>query len=228
MTDLVAVDYEALEFSVIAWPDRARALPVTSPATYEQAAELLKAIKALRAEIANSCDPIIASTNKAHQAALHQKRELEAPLEEAEKILKRSLAAFVDAEERKRREEEARRAAEARERDEAAKLEEAAALEAAGEPEAATRVLEAPSVAPPPVVESTVPAVAGVSTREVWRGVVTDIVALCKGVAEGRVPVTAVTPHMPAINSAARAMRAAFAWDGCRAVCDRQVAARSR
>ena len=63
--------------------------------------------------------------------------------------------------------------------------------------------------------------------RETWKGVVDDLRALCRGVAEGKVPRTAVTPNMPSINGAARAMKGELNWPGCRAIRETGVAAKA-
>jgi hypothetical protein len=145
--------------------EQAKGTVIETAAQYEAAGGLLTSIKALRGRIAESCDPVIDAAHKAHKAACAQKRDLEAPLVEAEGILKPRIATYLDAEERRRREEEARLQAEAQKAAEDAALAEAAALEMAGDREAASAVIEAPVVAPVVVLPRKPPKVDGVAMR---------------------------------------------------------------
>lgn len=175
MTTALALPDEtfgALEMEAVAWPDRARQIAITNATEYEAAATFLTGVKALRDEIDRATRPVIEAAHATHKAALAQKRTLDAPLDEAERIVKGTIRAFLDLEERKRREEEARLAAEQRKADEESRLREAEALEQAGEPEAAQQVLEMPVVTPPPVLPP--PRVEGVSSRTAWKWKLVD------------------------------------------------------
>ena len=218
-----------LESKALAWPDQARALKVVDTATYTEAGEMLRGIKALRNEIAESCDPVISAAHKAHKVAVEQKKTLEAPLVTAETVLKGAMGRYVESEQRKAREEAARLAAEQRRIDEERRLAEAVDLEAAGEMEAAAKLIEEPVVSlPPPVVRSAVPKLAGVSTRDVWRFEVTDLAALVKAVAEGRASIGLLAANETAIGGMVRSLKGAAAIPGVRVWEETGIAASGR
>jgi hypothetical protein len=91
-----------------AFVERARSLQVIDDATYVRASQQLVAIKSLRGEADAAFDPIITDAHKAHKTALEQKKKVEAPLIEAEGLLKRSMSGYVMEQERMRAEEERR------------------------------------------------------------------------------------------------------------------------
>jgi hypothetical protein len=167
---------DGVKTEALAWPDRARSTTVTDDGSYTIAAELLKGIKALRQKIAETFDPHIKRAFDAHRALCREKQDAEAPLTEAEGVLKRSLIAYDTEQERVRRAEETRLREEARRQEEQRRLDEAAALELqAAETDdellraEAEEMLAAPIETPAVVVAKTTPKVAGVSFREVWK-----------------------------------------------------------
>jgi len=79
--------------------------------------------------------------------------------------------------------------------------------------EALMRPVEAPVVAAPTFQRQT-----GLGIRETWKAEVKDIKALCRAVADGRVPDTYVTANMTALNSRARSDKQAMQVPGVVAV----------
>ncbi|HCU25404.1 MAG TPA: hypothetical protein DF383_10315 [Deltaproteobacteria bacterium] len=158
-----------LETKALSVPDQARAIQITDTNTYTKAGELLLAIKDLRKEIDATFDPIVKKAHEAHKEAVAQKKKVEAPLAEAEGIIKPRIAAYQAEQERIRREEEARLREEARKREEEERLALALEAEKEGMPEVAEEILEVPAFVPPPVVPSSTPKVSGISTRTVWK-----------------------------------------------------------
>lgn len=226
----VALDASAaedLEFRAITWPERARAVAVLNAETFQLAGELLTGIKTLRKEIDDTTRPVIDAAHRAHKAACDQKRKLEAPLIEAETILKTAMAAYQREEEARRRKEEARLRELARKAEEEARLAEAERLEAEGEKELAAQVLDLPPVVAAPVLPPP-PKVDGIATRKLWRAEVLDLRALCRGVADGTVPANLVQPNQAALNQMAVALKETFALPGCRAVVETTIAAGRR
>jgi hypothetical protein len=219
---------EELEFRSLTWPDKARARSVTTADEFRLAGELLTGIKTLRKEIADTCDPVIAAAHRSHKAATEQKRKLEAPLVEAENLLKASMAKYQRDEDDRRRREEARLREEARKAEEQARLEEALRLEAEHEPELAAAVLEQPAAVVLPPVLPPAPKVDGISTRKLYRAEVTDVRALCRGIADGSVPLNLVAPNQTALNQMAVALKDSFAVAGCRVVVETSIAAGRR
>lgn len=215
----------ALEQQAQTWPERARALVITADEHFAAAGELLTGIKALRKDIADTCDPVIAAAHASHKAAVAQKQKLEAPLATAEATLKQAMLGYRREQERKRDEERRVLEAERRRLEEEERLREAVALEAAGQPELAERVLELPSTAPPVVLPPPAPAVAGVTVRKVWKAEVTDKAALVRAIAAGQVPLAAVDVNATVLRQQALSLGAEFRWPGCRAFQEEQMAA---
>ena len=127
----------------------AKGFKIVTSMQYSEAGEKLKGIMGLKRRIQDVFMPHIKRAFDAHKALVAEKGQHEAPLIEAEVILKRSMLAFQLEEERKRKELEAKAQEEARKERE--KLEaRAAKLEAKGKAEqaAALQVAAASVVAP--------------------------------------------------------------------------------
>lgn len=158
------------------WPERARSLQIVDDGTYLLAAETLKGIKSLRAEVDATFDGIISKAHAAHREACSQKKAAEMPLIEAEQVIKRAMGAFDEAQERARREEQRRLEEAERRRIEEDRINLAAHMEREGKAfgddamvQEAHELIEQPivtTVAPP---ARTVPKVAGVSMSDVWK-----------------------------------------------------------
>lgn len=199
----------------LTWPDRARALAVTTPENYVEAGELLKAIKALRKEVDATFDPIISAAFAAHREACAQKKKAETPLAEAEQILKRGLITYDTEQEQLRVAEQIRRQEEARKDEERRRVEEAAALEreALANPcreeaqqqfQEAEALITAPLDAPSVIVPKSTPKVEGLSYSEKYSADPNvDIKKLCAAVASGECPTSYVLPNMVALNKRA-------------------------
>jgi hypothetical protein len=165
----------------LAWPDRARALKIIDVATYTAAGVMLTGVKALRGKVKETFDPIVEAANKTHKEACKQRTNADAPLVEAEKILKAAIASFDDERARIDREEHASRLAAVQAQSETLTLETAAALESAGLHEQAAQILEVGVAAPAAVIiQKSTPDVAGISFTNRWTGKVTDKVAFLK------------------------------------------------
>src|SRR5262245_15698153 len=94
---------QELEIRTLSVPDRAKCLTIETNDQFVEAGELLKTIKGLRAEIDATFDPIISKAHSAHKEALEQKRKVDAPLVQAETILKPRIAHYLDEQERIRK-----------------------------------------------------------------------------------------------------------------------------
>ncbi len=235
--DLMAWEEADLTARTQTWPERAGALQIVDDASCVLAAELLKGIKDLRKEIDETFDGIIAKAFAAHKEACSKKRLHEAPLLEAERLLKASLGAYHTAQEIKRQaeqrrlEEVARREAEDRRVAEAADMERAAL--AGPEPDLdalydAQQLLEQPIEAPSVVLPAATPKMAGVSFRETWRADVTNLRELCRAIADGHQPTSLVLPNQTALNGLARSLKNQARVPGVRFVAEKTVAAGTR
>lgn len=143
----------------------ARAIEITDQDSLDFAAlYLTDGIKPALKRIAATFDPIDTAQKAARKITIAERKKLEGPLLEAERIIKTSIGDYQLEQQRVAAAEEAERIRVAREEAEARQLEEAAALEEAGHEEAAIEKLAAPAV--PVVVEKpAAPKAEGVSVR---------------------------------------------------------------
>jgi hypothetical protein len=155
-------------------PDRAKAITIQSNDDYIRAGEILLTIKELRKEINSFFDPICAKAFEAHKEAVAQKKRADAPLVEAEGIIKPRIAAWNAEQERIRKAEEDRLREEARKQEEERRLEDAILAEQSGNKEEAAAIMDTPVQAPVVVVPKSVPKVAGVAMTKQWKFRITD------------------------------------------------------
>lgn len=217
---------EALDIQVIETAEAADSIVVNSPETYVAAAEALKAAKALQREIKEFFDPLKKAAKEAHHKLCESEKEKLAPLDAAIADIGKKLTAYDQEQERLRREEEARLRELAAKREEEARLMEAIELEAMGETAEANRIIDEP---PPPTivrVEKATPQVSGVSFRASYRAEVTDLRALVRAVADGKVPLLAIVPSETFLNQQARAMKETLDYPGVAVIRDRTVTTR--
>lgn len=204
----------------------AHTFKVTSVAQYEEAGGMLKAIMALKKQVAETFDPHIKRAYDAHRSLVSEKRLHETPLEDAEKALKKVMLGFQMAEEQKRREAEARAQEEARKQREKLEAQAAKAAEKGKVEKAAVLQATAASVVSP-IIPTTTPKLAGVSTRVTWKAEVTDLMTLVKAVAAGTVPLNALLADNAFLNGQARAMKDTLAYPGVKAVQETGLSSRS-
>ena len=146
--NLVMPETNELEIRALAWPDRARATTISSDAEFIAGADLLGEIKSLRDEIDATFDPIVSAAHAAHKEALRQKARHDAPLAEAERIIKGSLSSYRSEQERKRALEAAALRDAARKLEEERIIAEALEAERDGDAEAAAEIISAPIAQP--------------------------------------------------------------------------------
>ena len=177
------VEVVELETKALAWPDLARQLVITDDPSFSSAGSMLTGIKDLRKEMDTTFDPIISKALDAHREAIKQKKRHEAPLVEAEMIIKRGLSLYRESQEVKRMAERLFLEAAARKREEERILAEAEEAEADGDATAAEEIISQP-VAPPPVhMAPATPKTQGISFRETWQFQVVSITELVRHVA---------------------------------------------
>lgn len=241
MTNLSVASKTDLERESATWADRARGLSITDNASCVQASHLLRSIKGLRTDIANWFAPHIDAAMETKRKAeagrkglVDEKDRMEAPLVEAEGVIKRTLLAWETEQECIRRDEERRLQAEADRRAEAIALEGAAALELEANRtgnvemlQEAHDILSQPTEAPIVAVRPTMPKVQGVTYRDNWKAHDdVNIRVLAAAVVEGSVSTTFLTPNMTALNNFARATKGTQSVPGVKLFNDRQIAAR--
>lgn len=179
--DVLEFPDRAVVSEALTWPERAKSATITDEQSYHAAAQLLLGIKDLRKKIAETFDPHCKRAFEAHRALTKEKADAEAPLTEAERIIKDSIRAFDAEQDRIRREQQRIADEAARVAAETEMLERAAALEAEGHAfgddamvEEAHALIETPVTAiAAPVVKMT-PKVAGISMRKTWQFRITN------------------------------------------------------
>jgi len=239
MSPLEQTAHHDLTEQVVSWPAKARTASVTDGPSYEAAAELLKAIKALRAEVDQTFDRHIKNAHAAWKDLLAEKARHEQPLTDAETIIKRALVAYDQAQERQRRDEQRRLDELAKQQAQDDALARAAAMEAEGRDygdaslvrEAEMVVQEAIDMPPPPmapIAPRTTPKVAGISMVTTWSCACTDLKALIAFVAAHPEHVNLLQFNQTAGNALARAQRENLRVPGLRAVATQGVAAGRR
>lgn len=239
-TELTAPSKQSLQQESASWAARATGLRIVDAETCTQGSHLLKSIKGLRAEIAAWFAPHIEAATEtkrkaelARKALADEKDRMEAPLVQAEGIIKRALLAWETQQEDLRREQERQLQEEMRQKAEAITVNAAAAMEreavAAGDAEMlqeAHDILEQPIEAPVVSVASTMPKVAGIVYRDQWKAHHDiDLKALAGAVASGAVPDTFLIANLSALNSFAKATKGCQAVPGVKFWNDRQIAA---
>lgn len=149
---------------------------------------------------------------------------------EAEQAKLREQAAIAEAKakaESERLRKEAEEAAAAGRAEEAAKL--AAKAQTAEDKGAAKAeaLQDRASLVPTPVIASTMPSVAGISTRKTYGAKVTDKMALIKAVAAGQAPDNILEANMTVLNALARSMKEGLNYPGVELVSETGIASRT-
>ena len=155
--------------------ERAMGIQITSPVSYTAATVIVKDIKGLRKQIAETFKPIKQRQDEAKRETLAQERRLDEPLKAGEDYIKKALSDYDAEMERVRQEAERKLREVARKVEEERILAQAAELEKVGEKELADMVLEQPIQTPAVFVPKAVPPTKGVSFTERWYFRVTDI-----------------------------------------------------
>lgn len=180
---------------------RAQNLTIDSNGTYVTAAEMLKGIKSLQAEVDGAHDPVIQHWYLKHKAALADKSTDSQPLVDAEKIIKGKLLVWKQECDRKDREEADKRQREEEERirnqAHEENLKEAQRLADLGDMDGAAAAIDAPFEVPtvPVKVERTLPTVKGISQRKRYVVAEVKLMELVKAVAAGKAPVECLTSN---------------------------------
>ncbi len=181
------VEIAQIEERAVAIPEKARSITVRDDESLNAASSFLASVKALRKEIAETFDPMIKKAHEAHREALSQKKRFETPLLDGEKIVKRTIADYMEEQERIRRDAEAQRRraiaeieCKKREEEERA-LEEALKAEEEGRSKEAAEILDKAEAViekkPEPVVKvPEKPAMThGTSIRKIWKWEIVDV-----------------------------------------------------
>lgn len=228
MQTAMPLETQAIETRALSIPEEAKAINVTDDESFQKAGRILLIIKEVRKEIDATFDPIIKKAHESHKEAVAQKKKVDAPLIEAEGIIKPRLAAYHEEQERKRREEEEKTRAEALKKAEDDRLLDAVSAEQSGMTDLSDSILEGPAYVPTIVTpQSNVVKMQGVSFRDSWKAEVFDMKALLKAVLDGRVPMNVIEVNTTVLNGLARSLKGQINYPGVRTVCEKVTSAGS-
>tara|TARA_R110000868_G_scaffold78701_3_gene224233 strand:- start:498 stop:1409 length:912 start_codon:yes stop_codon:yes gene_type:complete len=203
---------------------RATALQVVDAASYQQAVELGQVLTGFVKDAEAHFDPDCNRAYTLWKSLTTKRKDFLDPLQAGIEALKGRAVRWFQTEEQKRREEQHRRDIEAQRlaNEEAARKEQAAAaLRTQGDHETANELVqEAQEIrqSPPPAapVQSAAPTVAGAGVRANWVHEVTDLKALVKAVAEGKVSPEAIQANDTYLRGRAKTDKNTWACPGVR------------
>ena len=207
----------ALEQKGLSLVDNAKDLTIVSTPTYEAACAMLLDAKAGLKACDEAFDGDIARWHDGHKQALANKSKYAAPFRTIETILKPKISSYHHAQEQTRLEQQ-------RALQEQAQLQEAVDAEARGDQRGADDALNGRGVVSVTLPPAT-PKVNGVSMRENWTCEITDLLELVKAVANGKVPLAAISPNEAFLRGQARALKQELRYPGVRVVNIPNVAA---
>jgi hypothetical protein len=225
----VSPPIDTMEQKALALPDRAQHIEISDQVTYDVAVRFLGDVTALETAIVEHHKPIKDAAHKAHREACLAEKRLLDPVQQAKLIVRKSIAIWNDEQERIRREEE-RQAIEAAAKEEEKLRQEMAkqAEELGASKETVEEILITPIPIPRPVIAATFRPAAGISNRVTYRAEVTDIRALCRAVADGKVSPLLVEANQSALNKLASAEKQTLNIPGVRVIRDTGITTRRR
>lgn len=198
--------------------------------SYDVAAKLLlEQIIPFRTKWKNYWETLRIPAYAAYKGIMDKFNEGDKPAEAAERTVKAEIRRWDDQQARIQQElqRKAQEEAEAREREE--RLKAAVLAEQSGATAAEVdAIVESPIAVVAAPVEPTYDRSAGISGRDNWKCRVTDIKALCKAIAAGKVPVNYIIPNESVLNARAKADRETLNIPGCVPYNERIIAGRSR
>jgi hypothetical protein len=199
---------------------------VTNADQYIDAATRLKHVKAKQKDLRGLREAITKPMNAALAAVRDLFARPEGALRSAESMLKAAIDEYDMEIERKRLEHQ-RKLDEDAERQRRRLEQQAERAAGKGQSDKAAELNERAAMIVSPIVQHESPKVGGISHRETWHAEITDLRALVRGVADGRVPLAAIEANRTFLNGQARALRAELRYPGVHAVPERSIAAGS-
>lgn len=176
---------------------QALSVVVTNNDQNVEAANFLRAIKTLAADISARFEPAKKAAYNAHKAICDMESEHIKPLKEAEFLIKKAVSTWMVEQELKRQKEQVK----------ITKKEIKAGKE---------ELTVVPEIAQP----------SGISLRENWSANVYDMMALVKAVAAGRAPISYLLPNQKLLDMQAKALKSELKISGVKAIKETSVAAR--
>lgn len=227
---LVESEEVELKHEALTIVEQAKLCQIVDQPSYDSAAKLLlDAIIPFRKRWENYWKPLKEAAWSAHKGIMDKFNEGDKPAEAAERTVKAEIRRWDDQQARIQQElqRKAQEEAEAREREE--RLKAAVLAEQSGATaEEVDAIVESPVAVVAAPVERTYERSAGISGRDNWKCRVTDVKALCKAIAAGKVPVNYIIPNESVLNARAKADRETLNIPGCVPYNERIIAGRSR
>ena len=188
----------------------AKQITVASFIDYENASDFLKNIKMAQKKVKEFFLPMKTKANEAHKAITQKEKEVLIPIELAEANVKDKMLRFQEIEDEKARKEQARLQAiedEKARREQERLIKEAEKLKT---PEKiAQRLEEAENIVAPVIEVKGVEKVSGVSTRKIWKAIVTE---------KKLVPIEYMVVNQQALDAIARSTKGALDIPGVKFV----------
>jgi len=205
---------------------------INSDTEYKFACDFLLKIKMRLNTWYDKIDGPIKQANALHKSLTGVKKDIAQPLLRAQdEVLRPAILKYQHQQEESRRIAQDKLNEELRKQEEATVLAAAEELEKAGAKDLADMVLSEP-IQPPTIIIPSTTKYDGISYRTTYAAEVYDIRALCRAVADGKIPETYVMANIPALNSMARNLKEAMnpQWNmfGVRAKQNKQVTASIR
>lgn len=228
LVERMSDDLKKLEAQAVSEEERARNALVQSDADCEIVSAEMVRLKTLIQAAQERFDPIVDAAYKAHSEACKQRRLVIDPLQRALNLLGPKVAGFLQ---RKKQEEEARRQREIEESRLRAAAEREREIEQAEANNASREEVEALCAMPLPAAVVTAPrrAVASgpVSTRDSYKALVTNKLALLQYVAKNPQYLNLWNVNESALNQLARSLKTALQIPGVEVINEAIAATRT-
>lgn len=233
-TDKIEIPKEAIELSEKAALalDQSGKLVIVDDEGYQHAAGVLKGYKSQAKELTAKRKELTGPLDVTKKGIMDFFRKPLTFLEDAERVIKKGMIVYQDDLEAKRKAEQERldkiAEKERKYQEDLAKKRLATAEKNADEErveEVKDEIEEIQTATVAPIVDAEKPKAAGVSTRVVWSGEVTDKMALIKAVAAGTAPATLLDVNSKVLNQMARAMKEHLQYPGIKANGKKTIAA---
>lgn len=209
------------------WMEKAEKWSITNSGEYLLASDFLKQLKGAQKSIAELFAAPVKAAHEAHKAVCAFRDRFLIPMEGAETVIKSKMKSFAVMEEFKRKKEEERIQKEAEARAKAEQEKKVMESLAKGKTEEAATVLDKPVEVPRVQIAPTLPKPSGVTMKKVWYGECVDMMAMLKGIVEGRLPINLVSYKPSALNDLAKLKGVEGTADGIRMYQDSVVSSRA-
>jgi len=221
---------QELKTEALTLVEHAKVIKIIDQRSYDDATSLLtKTIIPFKERIVEFFEPMRKAAHAAYQTILDKKKEHLGPVEQAEKTVKDAIRKWDDEQERIRQELQAKAQKEAEQKAIEERNQEAMMAEHLGlSEENVSEIMSAPVTAVAAPVDRTYERARGIGSRDNWKCKVNDIKALCRAVANGKVPAEYVLPNQSALDKRAKADKSLMLIPGCVSYNDSVVTARGR